>query len=65
MVVLLLLGYPTLRHNEIATRLMSEVRPNVATKPTLQPVSYKHFIIALLTQKECFTLFEGVYIAKF
>ena len=52
-------GYPTLCHNEIAAQLMSEVCPNLTTKPTLQPVSYKHFIIALLTLKESLTLFEG------
>ena len=39
-------GYLTLRHNEIrdiTARLMSEVCPNVATEPTLQPVTNKRF----------------------
>ena len=39
-------GYPTLHHNEIrdiTAQLMSEVCPNVATEPTLQPVTNKHF----------------------
>ena len=39
-------GYPTLRHNEIrdiTAQLMSEVCPNVATEPTLQPVSNERF----------------------
>ena len=39
-------GYPTLRHNEvrdITAQLMSEVCPNVATEPTLQPVSSERF----------------------
>ena len=38
-------GYPSLRHNEIrdtTTQLMSEVCPNVATEPTLQPVTNEH-----------------------
>ena len=39
-------GYPTLRHNEIrdlTAQLMSEVCPDVATEPTLQPVSNERF----------------------
>ena len=39
-------GYPILRHNEIrdiTAQLMSEVCPNVATEPTLQPVSNERF----------------------
>ena len=39
-------GYLTLRHNEvrdISTQLMSEVCPNVAIEPTLQPVTNEHF----------------------
>ena len=39
-------GYPTLRHNEvrdITAQLMSEVCPNIATEPTLQPVSSERF----------------------
>ena len=39
-------GYPTLRHNEIrdiTAQLMSEVCPNVATEPTLQPVTNERF----------------------
>ena len=39
-------GYPTLRHNEIrdiTAQLMSEVCPNVATKPILQPVTNERF----------------------
>ena len=40
-------GYPILRHNEIrdiTAQLMSEVCPNVATEPTLQPVSNERFV---------------------
>ena len=39
-------GYPTLRHNEIrdiTAQLMSEVCPNVATEPILQPVTNERF----------------------
>ena len=39
-------SYPTLRHNEIrdiSAQLMSEVCPNVAIEPTLQPVTNEHF----------------------
>ena len=39
-------GYPTLRHNKIryiSAQLMSEVCPNVAIEPTLQPVTNAHF----------------------
>ena len=39
-------GFPTLRHNEIrdiTAQLMSEVRPNVATELTLQPVTNERF----------------------
>ena len=39
-------GYPSLRHNEIrdiTAQLMSEVCPNVATEPTLQPVTNERF----------------------
>ena len=39
-------GYPTLRHNEIrdiTAQLMSEVCPNVATEPVLQPVTNERF----------------------
>ena len=39
-------GYPTLRHNEIrdiTAQLMSEVYPNVATEPVLQPVTNERF----------------------
>ena len=39
-------GYPTLCHNEIrdiTTQLMSEVCPNVATEPILQPITNEHF----------------------
>ena len=39
-------GYPSLRHNEIrdiTAQLMSEVYPNVATEPTLQPVTNECF----------------------
>lgn len=39
-------GYPTLRHNEIrdiTAQMMSEVCPNVATEPTLQPVTNERF----------------------
>ena len=39
-------GYLTLRHNEvrdISAQLMSEVCPNVAIEPTLQPVTNEHF----------------------
>ena len=39
-------GYPTLHHNElrdITAQLMSEVCPNVATAPTLQPASNERF----------------------
>ena len=39
-------GYPTLRHNEIrdiTAQLMSEVCPNVATEPVLQPVTNECF----------------------
>ena len=39
-------GYPSLRHNEIrdiTAQLMSEVCPNVAIEPTLQPVTNERF----------------------
>ena len=39
-------GYLTLHHNEIrdiTAQLISEVCPNVATEPTLQPVTNEHF----------------------
>ena len=39
-------SFPTLRHNEIrdiTAQLMSEVCPNVATEPTLQPVTNERF----------------------
>ena len=39
-------GYPSLRHNEIrdiTAQLMSEVCPNVATEPILQPVTNERF----------------------
>ena len=39
-------GYPSLRHNEIrdiTAQLMSEVCSNVATEPTLQPVTNERF----------------------
>ena len=39
-------GYPILRHNEIrdiTAQLMSEVCPNMATEPILQPVTNEHF----------------------
>ena len=39
-------GYPTICHNEIrdfTAQLMSEVCPNVATEPTLQPVTDERF----------------------
>ena len=42
--------YPTLRHNEIrdiTTKLMSEVGPNVAIEPTLQPVTNECFLLPL------------------
>ena len=42
-------GYPTLLHNEIrgiTAQLISEVCPNVATEPTLQPVSNERFFTA-------------------
>ena len=39
-------GFPTLRHNEIrdiTAQLMPEVCPNVASEPTLQPVTNERF----------------------
>ena len=39
-------GFPTLRHNEIrdiTAQLMSEVYPNVASEPTLQPFTNECF----------------------
>ena len=38
--------YPSIRHNEIrntSAQSMSEVCPNVAAQPTLQPVTNEHF----------------------
>ena len=52
-------GYPTLRHNEIrdiTAQLMSEVCPNVATEPTLQPVTNEHFFTALQTLRPVLVL---------
>ena len=45
-------GYSTIHHNEIrdlTAQLMSEVCPNVATEPTLQPVPMNDSFIALQT----------------
>ena len=52
-------GYPTLRHNEIrdiTAQLMSEMCPNVATEPTLQPVTNKHFFTTPQTLRLVLTL---------
>ena len=52
-------GYPTLRHNEIrdiTAQLMSEVCPNVATEPTLQPVTNERFFTALQTLRPVLVL---------
>ena len=43
-------GFPTLRHNEIrdiTAQLMSEVCPNVASEPTLQPVTNTLILLAI------------------
>ncbi len=42
-------GYPTLRHNEIrdmTAQLLTEVCPNVATEPHLQPLTGESFCLA-------------------
>ena len=39
-------GFPTIRHNEVRASLFTEVSHNVATEPSLQPVTTETFSLA-------------------